>query len=517
MGQGKVGRVRPNFSLPSSLWESLQSDFLSFLDKLVEERGDFASSYQRRSWLEKLNSSDSSTAESRKLAAVQKWLRAEDRNAKTNHRLFWDSREIAGVDTDAVIETAARYIRRLIGPLSEVEWNIYSTSGASTRVKRSEVAAYTKFEGKAHVTNRALPWWLDAIEDTLLEDEEGLVYPEIVEGSVMFTVPKNAEIDRVACKEPEINQWLQRSIGVHLRQKLRKVGIDLLDQSKNRALAREGSVSGELATIDLSSASDLISRTLVNRLLPVEWYCCLDDLRVQMCILPDGTRHELHMFSSMGNGFTFELETLIFWAICSSIQHHFHTRGLVSVYGDDIVVTPRTARLFRVFAAWFGFKVNTKKSFSRGKFRESCGGHYHGGLDVTPFYTRAPIKILPELIHFLNSFRKWYTRVYPYGWGEGYLFWEHWSTKVPGSYHGGKDLEGISALVTVDKPRNRIVRSHGHAVRPERGSYLYWLTTKEATPDADVHVDPSKQSDWVVRRNREWNVSIPLFSEEYYF
>lgn len=516
MSKGNSGRKHTDFSLPQTVWGSLYRDFQQFMVQLNDELGSYGTKYQLKSWLTKYNGPGTTSAEARADAAVQKWLVADARNAATNQRLFWDDCVIAGVSTVSVVNTASKYIRRLLGSPDDIVWDLFPTNGASTRIRRSGVAAASKFEGKAHATERSLNRWLSVIEDTILANEEGLVYPSIVKGSVMFTVPKNSEIDRVACKEPEVNQWLQRAVGVHIRERLkRRAGIDLLDQSRNRNLAREGSVTGELATIDLSSASDLISRTLVNRLLPAEWYVLMDDIRVHECELPDGSAHEVEMFSSMGNGFTFELETLIFWGLCCAIQHHFHIRGVVSVYGDDIVVHPRTARLFRHFAAWFGFKVNAKKSFHRGRFRESCGGHYYGGRDVTPFFTRKPITHVVDLIQFLNQFREWFIRTYPYDWDTGYPFWLKYAKHVPRRFWGGKDIEGTGSLVTPGKRRSALVRSNVGIHRPEHGSYLLWMATRRegAFP---VDVTPVRQSDWVVRRNRDWNVSIPLFSEEYY-
>jgi hypothetical protein len=36
-----------------------------------------------------------------------------------------------------------------------------------------------------------------------------------------------------------------------------------------------------------------------------------------------------------------------------------------------------------------GFVVNLTKSYSAGPFRESCGGDYWNGYDITPFYARS--------------------------------------------------------------------------------------------------------------------------------
>ena len=48
----------------------------------------------------------------------------------------------------------------------------------------------------------------------------------------------------------------------------------------------------------------------------------------------------------------------------------------------------------------FGLLVNKKKSFSKGNFRESCGGDYFMGTDVTPVYMRHHI---PDRLDRSNS------------------------------------------------------------------------------------------------------------------
>ena len=198
-----------------------------------------------------------------------------------------------------------------------------------------------------------------------------------VKGNVLFTVPKKTDIDRCACKEPDINMFLQKGVGNHIRSRLRKHAINLNDQSRNRRLAQEGSVAlGQLATIDLSSASDSISIEVVRLLLPNEWFEYLNDIRSHFTEI-DGENHRLEMFSSMGNGFTFELESLIFFVLCRAVQYFTGTPGVLSVYGDDIVLPSEIFYDAEFVLRKFGFSVNSDKSFHTGPFRESCGGHCH--------------------------------------------------------------------------------------------------------------------------------------------
>jgi hypothetical protein len=89
----------------------------------------------------------------------------------------------------------------------------------------------------------------------------------------------------------------------------------------------------------------------------------------------------------MGNGFTFELESLIFFAIALTISEDLDLgTDKVSVYGDDVILKAAAFPDFRDLCALLGFEVNQDKSFSSGCFFESCGAHWFRGVDVKPFY-----------------------------------------------------------------------------------------------------------------------------------
>jgi len=106
-----------------------------------------------------------------------------------------------------------------------------------------------------------------------------------------------------------------------------------------------------------------------------------------------GTWFKLEKFSSMGNGFTFELETLIFSALARSLVA---ARGLdpsvVRCYGDDLIVPAECYSDVVAGLKMFGFSPNMKKTFGEGPFRESCGGDYWRGVPVRAHF----IETLPD-------------------------------------------------------------------------------------------------------------------------
>jgi hypothetical protein len=240
---------------------------------------------------------------------------------------------------------------------------------------------------------------------------------EIVQGSRLSFVPKTTEISRTICTEPILNMLFQKGIESVLKSRLREIcGIDLTSQpDKNRELARLGSSTGRFGTIDLSSASDSMSNGLVREFFPrhvVKW---LELTRSPVTILPDGTVVELHMVSSMGNAFTFPLQTIFFTALVYGVYRVLgipfkrpfrHSLGNFAVYGDDIIVVKEAYDLLTKMLSLCGFSVNMDKSFNEGDFRESCGRDYINGHDVRGVYIRS-LKNVEDCYSAINRLNVW--------------------------------------------------------------------------------------------------------------
>lgn len=168
--------------------------------------------------------------------------------------------------------------------------------------------------------------------------------------------------------------------------------ITLHDQSRNQRLAKQGSVDGSLATIDLSAASDSVTVSLVRSVFPSEILKQWDALRSEY-VEVKGRKHTLHLYSTMGSRLTFPIETIIFWAIAvagtETVCRYTHTRftaDSISVYGDDIIVPVFAYDTVIEFLEACGFEVNPDKSYASGCYRESCGEEYHAGYNVSSHY-----------------------------------------------------------------------------------------------------------------------------------
>lgn len=235
----------------------------------------------------------------------------------------------------------------------------------------------------------------------------------IVKGNKLFFVPKTTEISRTCCTEPFCNMLLQKAIGAFLEYRLRRhFGVSLsLQPDYNRELARLGSSDGSFGTIDLSSASDSIAWSLVEKVVPTNLLGWLRIARSPATILPDGSEMGLGMISTMGNGFTFPLQTIIF---ASAVRAVYQLMGYTmscprtqfGVFGDDIIVRRETYDVVIRLLTKLGFEVNGDKSFNSGPFRESCGhdyfqGHYVRGVYITGLET------VPEVYSAINRLVKW--------------------------------------------------------------------------------------------------------------
>jgi hypothetical protein len=493
--------------LPTSVGDAFLKDLDSLVEKLAEGGG-FKETYLLSEYKSKFLDSTVTSPAERRQAAIDKFMAVEERNRTTNMRLLLGGTDFGWVTSDELISKARQVILSILGdkpPLSLFDGGSH-TFGASTRVRRGPQAAFLKHVGQAQVSDTAWKYWCLATSGTMLAEQQ----LSLQESSVLFTVPKSSHIDRVAAKEPEINMYLQRCAGSFIRSRLkRRAGIDLNDQTRNQLLAKNA-LRQDLATIDLSSASDSISRQLVIELLPFDWWSVLDDIRVHSTIV-DGEVHTLEMFSSMGNGFTFELESLLFYALTRAICWCSRVKGTISVYGDDIIapskIGPRLARVFH----WFGFRVNAKKSNWTGKFRESCGRHFYGQLEVTPFYVREPVRKMSEVIRLLNRLLYWDGREFGFFVSEVAMrFHTKWRQIVPQNLWGGQDPDRIDSLVTGHPPRSRLVWKPRSEQRLELGAYLYWFTISEKkmiqiqATGGELHLDPSRICGAIIAPQPAW-------------
>lgn len=222
----------------------------------------------------------------------------------------------------------------------------------------------------------------------------------------LVVVPKTAVAVRTITIEPGINQFRQQGVNTHLRNAIDRCQIlskslTLTDQTRNQKLALEGSLSGLWTTVDLSSASDLLSVKLVKLVFrnSPQLVERLIGSRTSS-VTYNGIERNIEKYAGMGNATTFPVQSIVFTilSICAlleldgiknpSIVDVKARAAKVCVFGDDIIVPTNSYHTLREWISSFGLRVNEAKTFSEGNFRESCGTDAFSGVDVTPVYVR---------------------------------------------------------------------------------------------------------------------------------
>jgi len=431
----------------------------------------------------------------RSSVAMGKFIEAEEKCRETNEALrAWGRGEFSFLPgVDSVFFRAAKSIQRVLGDVPELsELKLRFGPGATTQTKKRFASARTKLGavpscsensiGTVKAVLEELPLYANLLAGLPVDnvDDRALVSVEVKPALLGFVL-KNAETFRSVGTEPSLNMMVQLGIGDFMSERLLAFGIDLKDQSRNKGLAREGSLTGALATLDLSSASDTISRELIFHLLPVDWACFLDQYRSRSMKLPDGRVIVLEKFSSMGNGFTFPLETLIFWAISKACCDDDET---ISVYGDDIICPTHRFEMVRRCLQAAGFTLNTAKSYSTGVFRESCGGDFFKGFDIRPYYQKKLVSAAtlfalhnlyvrtyqPEMSEYVLQFIHPSLRLYgPDGFGDGHLIGD-WSPQPHNRTIGWAGFLFDTFTLRSNKDRRRT--TPGDKVLPYYSIYL---------------------------------------------
>lgn len=226
----------------------------------------------------------------------------------------------------------------------------------------------------------------------------------------VITVPKTLKTPRIIAIEPTCMQYAQQAlmeqfVTVIEESDILNDSVGFTDQTPNQEYARIGSADGSLATIDLSEASDRVPWLLVQELFrPFPSLAgAVAACRSLRADVPGHGVQTLVKYASMGSATCFPVEAMVFLTI---VLHGIFKQlnvplsklaikrelGRVRIYGDDIIVPVEYVQSVVESLSVFNMKVNSRKSFWTGRFRESCGRDYYNGEDVTVTYCR---RLLP--------------------------------------------------------------------------------------------------------------------------
>lgn len=343
-----------------------------------------------------------------------KWLWAERQCYITNQRLghFIDRGDLTCSPASEIgiaefILRARKKVIDLIGIAPPTTFDGAFGPGATVSDASTHVTVCDKMSSVPTLTSSAIfhlfPWMGTQWGKACAALGRGW---SIVRGDIYFHVPKDSKSHRACGKGPSLNVFYQLGLGRVMRRRLRKSRLDLeLGQKIHGQVARAGSQTGDFCTIDLSSASDCVSKALVKLLMPHRWYDSLNDLRSPMTQV-NGTWYLNEKFSAMGNGYTFELETTLFAALILALDDTLKPGVNMWVYGDDIIVPREFGAAVLSTLKFFGFTPNERKTFIDGPFRESCGSDYFLGEPVRAHFLKEEPHEPQDYIALANGLKR---------------------------------------------------------------------------------------------------------------
>jgi hypothetical protein len=319
----------------------------------------------------------------------------------------------------------------------------------------------------------------------------------VVGGDKLSFVPKKFDSFRTMSVQPTLNLFFQLGTGRLIQELLCDfANIDLKSQPDcHRRLARLASLYPEIgdATIDWSEASDRIWLAICERICPRDWYEWFLMIRAEVSTYK-GEDFPLPMIGTMGNGFTFPLQTLVFYCLLRGCARTEGIREIgISVFGDDCIVPVELKSHVERLAELIGWKINVDKSHFNGGFRESCGMDAYRGLACRPFKIERP----DDTFH-KNSLKSWayicYNQVAQCLEGADRSAHAIWDWLV--GFHDELELGKVllvplhySDATGVRWPRERAIPSEAHApVFDIHGGAVFRCLTN----------DPGRRSAWYV-------------------
>jgi hypothetical protein len=380
----------------------------------------------KKSFLKKFEEFDDSVLEQANSLAINKFLSVNHRCGlwNRNHRdtLFLDC--LVGYFKDEVYQFFNHRNGRapLVSTFEEILQ--FSRCGPGASLDARGGSFYAKlFSSHLSCTSRILetaylnyyrysPLWLEAENFRI---SQGFKY-KVVPGNRISTVRKNVGVSRVIATEPSLNMFFQLGLAEIMTARLYKLyNVDIYNQQVvNRELARQGSLSDGLVTIDLESASDSISWKMIQEYFPKDVVTFLRHLRSPTGTLPNGKQVNLDMIATMGNGFTFPLQTIIFSCAVRACYRYLGKGACRageswSVFGDDIIAPSTHAGALVHLLEHLGFTVNMDKSFFEGPFRESCGSDFFRGQNVRGVYLKR-LRTMHDRYAVINQLNLWSAR-----------------------------------------------------------------------------------------------------------
>lgn len=489
-------------------------------------------------------------------AAYDRMVADERRNRRTNQKFAVIGRrgyQCSNALYTRLLDRMQRFIVSVLGESPDLP-GIYDCCdfgpGACVGVGGDATHVYAKLDAPS-CTPTALPYVLGAywanfqLRNQFLENRDGyycqdaIVFRdgyesmnELVDYNKLDYVEKNAKTHRTTAAEPVGNSYVQKGAGndIAARLRRRRPFLNIRDQTRNQDLARLGSCASThlpytVATLDMKSASQSLASRMVQAVLArcPDWFDFLNRIRSPSwrCrrFNPQGSKYEL--FVSMGNGFCFPLQTLIFSAAVEAVYEECGIQvvnsvdrqggSVYGVYGDDIIVDQSCALLLIEWLRYLGVRTNTDKSFVYGPFRESCGADFFNGINVRPYVLDFIPTHQRDLVKIANGLS---TAAATPLWGAWWWIWDLLDNRTRSTVrpHSGPDDTGITVPVSfydirklneydeeLQRYKLRVFTTRGSA---DHGDYMskrtpygqMFLLLRGATPECKTRVSLGREA-----------------------
>lgn len=146
----------------------------------------------------------------------------------------------------------------------------------------------------------------------------------------------------------------------------------------------------DIGTIDAHAASDCMSLLSFKQLVDKDVFDYVTTVRNRYVSI-HGSKRRLVKLSTMGDGWCFLFETLMFVTLAIlatyltaifrkwSVGRFTHALSLIEQFGDDAQVDRLVAETYIDLLELYGFIVNQEKSYYHGVYKESCGWEVFNG------------------------------------------------------------------------------------------------------------------------------------------
>lgn len=308
-----------------------------------------------------------------------------------------------------VLQRARIIARRILGeyPGDEVVENVRFGRKSSIGCPYSDAYLDFKLSDKGAFTgtketskfffDQVLPG--DHILQRILKNHDFVAIKEQLNTSYLnlVEVPKTWESYRDITPMTLLGLFFSYGLARVVTSRLNESGLRISKlQDIHRNLVRKYSLTRSHVTADLSAASNSITSTLLNFVLPRPWYCAAKKTFVRTLRI-DGVDFSTVSVLPMGNGATFPLETLVFYCIIKAIGELLGVKGTYSVYGDDLIYPAKIHRYVVTVFPQLHLKLNLDKTFNAFPFRESCGADFYRGQDVRSYYVKGEAENLTRV------------------------------------------------------------------------------------------------------------------------